>query len=133
MIRKLLRKIRGENRTLNQNEMAIYMDVIAHGECMPTRDELDYTNPSKTTEEIDAAVTGLIDGGIIRPVGAVDDGEYATVYALTKYGAEKASEACTDVQAMRDDYQRLERTDDIRKLEAIERPLTKRMNGVWGS
>lgn len=131
MLRKLLRKIRGKNRRLNEDEMKVYLDVLGHPEFMPTRDEIAYTQPSKDDEELDAAITGLMQGGVIVPVGATNpDGGYVTFYGLTEYGAEQAESAVEGLDGLRDDYQRVELTERIRELREYPRPPTREVAGV---
>lgn len=111
--------------------MGVYLDMLGHPEFMPTREEIAYTHPSKDDKELDEAITGLMQGGLTTPVGAVNpDGGYVTFYGITEYGAEQAESAVKSLDELRNDYQRLELTDRIRELREYPRPPTKKVAGV---
>lgn len=131
-VKNAIRRLLGKPRYLTPEEAGVYLDIIGHPDCMPTRTELSYTNPSLPKEKVDAAISTLFAGGFITSVIAPTESDVnESIYALTPYGARRATNVCIDIPAMRKDFQRLEMTPEIARHRSLERPETVQIGDVY--
>lgn len=138
-IRKYLAKLldpgpidRAVRRELTKEEVITFYNVIGHQECMPTHDEIVYTNPSVDEKDLRSRLARLRAMGLLRYLTAEPpDGEEYQLYAATEKGIDAMIESGLDIEGLRSDYARLERTPEIREREAIPRPPKREYRGLY--
>ena len=131
-VKNVIRHLLGKPRYLTPTETGVLLDIIAHPDCMPTRTELSYTNSHRSKEKVDAAISTLFAGGYITSVMApTESEEIESVYALTPYGASRASSVCIDVPALREEFRGINHPSEISRLQSLERPETFQIGDVY--
>ncbi|NHN49658.1 transcriptional regulator [Halostella sp. JP-L12] len=120
--RERLRAVTQETR------FALLQDLLGHPEGLPTLKELDYVNPSKSGSTIRGHLDALVDADVVERVelpperrsrdlphvfyGITDDARDF----LDRHGLLRARETLREV------YDAVEKTDDIRRYERAPRP-----------
>lgn len=118
--------------TLTQETRAnLIQDIIGHPSEMPSLKELAYMNPSvKNEATIRDHLGRLMEAGIVEQVQLPSekrsrDSPY-TFYRLTEEGRnllEKHSIIVPDEEQIKQEYQEVEKPEDIKRYEEAERPI----------
>jgi predicted ArsR family transcriptional regulator len=105
----------------------IVADVVGHPEGAPSVDELAYTNPSLEADTIRNHLTVLAEAGVVEEL-TVPAGERTRGYPYKFYRLTERARGLFDrnglfpAEAWRRQYERVEKTTEIRELEAMPRP-----------
>lgn len=105
----------------------IVADVVGHPEGMPSVVELDYTNPGVKRSAIEEHLRTLVDAGVLAkeqlPVGERSRDLPYTFYRLTADARELFDRnGIFDESTWREQYDRVQKTDDVRAAENARRP-----------
>ena len=105
----------------------IVADVVGHPKGAPSVDELAYTNPSLAADTIRNHLTVLAEAGVVEeltvPAGERTRGYPYKFYRLTEQARELFDRNdLFPAEAWRRQYERVEKTTEIRELEAMPRP-----------
>lgn len=102
-------------------------DVVGHPKGAPSVRELDYTNPSLGDDAIRRHLSTLQDVGVVEEL-VVPSGKRVRGFPYKFYRLTEGARALFDrndlfpEDAWRRQYARVEKTDEIRELEAMPRP-----------
>ncbi|AWB28616.1 helix-turn-helix domain-containing protein [Halococcoides cellulosivorans] len=114
-------------RATDDTRANLIADIVGHPAGAPSVAELDYTNPSLGTDAIRRHLGILQDVGVVEQ-RVVEPGERVRGYPYTFYAITDAARALFDrndlfpVAAWRRQYDRIEKTSEIRDLESMPRP-----------
>lgn len=107
----------------------LIQNILGHACMMPSLKELDHYNPSKSAGTISGHLDKLIDGGIVRrmtlPQGMRNRSLPSTFYILSDVGyelLERHSLFIPDIDEIRADHARVEKTDTVKRYEQAPRP-----------
>lgn len=109
---------------------SLVQDIIGHPEEMPSAKELKYMNPSKSRATILEHLDKLMDAGIVERVELSDDQHRArdlpsTFYQLSDEGwslLEDHNVLVSRRDEIKDEYERVEKTDEIIRYQQAPRP-----------
>jgi predicted ArsR family transcriptional regulator len=105
----------------------IVADVVGHPKGAPSVDELAYTNPSLEADTVRNHLTVLAEAGVVEEL-TVPAGERTRGYPYKFYRLTERARELFDrndlfpAEAWRRQYERVEKTTEIRELEAMPRP-----------
>ncbi|GAB3679633.1 hypothetical protein GCM10028857_01280 [Salinarchaeum chitinilyticum] len=110
-----------------ETRASIVADLVGHPEGMASVPELDYVNPdvhrSAISEHLDALQEAGIVGRTEIPVGERSrDLPYVFYYVTEEARAFFDQNGIYDPETWSDQYAKIEKTDAIRRIEAMERP-----------
>ncbi|WP_436924360.1 ArsR family transcriptional regulator [Halosimplex amylolyticum] len=114
-------------RVTDSTRANIVADVVGHPEGAPSVDELDYMNPSLEADTIRNHLKVLREAGVVEEL-TVPTGERTRGYPYKFYRVTEAARELFDrnglfpTEAWRRQYERVEKTAEIRELEAMPRP-----------
>ncbi|WP_459194137.1 ArsR family transcriptional regulator [Halosimplex sp. J119] len=114
-------------RVTDSTRANIVADVVGHPEGAPSVDELDYMNPSLEADTIRNHLKVLREAGVVEEL-TVPAGRRTRGYPYKFYRVTDAARELFDrnglfpEDAWRRQYQRVEKTAEIRELEAMPRP-----------
>lgn len=109
------------------NRANLIADIVGHPEGAPSVAELDYMNPSLTEDAIRKHLQRLQDGGVIEEL-VVEAGDRVKGYPYKFYRLTEEARALFDKnglfpqEAWRRQYDRVEKTGEIRDIESMPRP-----------
>lgn len=106
---------------------SILADVVGHPEGMPSARELTYTNPDVSRSTIDEHLGTLVDAGVVSreklPPGERSRDLPYTFYRLTPEARDLFDRnAIFDRDVWREQYERVEKTDDVLAAQNAPRP-----------
>ncbi|GAA0511908.1 hypothetical protein SAMN04488066_10493 [Halorubrum aquaticum] len=111
-----------------ETRFALIQDILGHPSGLPTLKELDYVNPSKSRTTIRQHLQQLVDAGIAEEVFLPED-ERRNDMPYKFYGISDAGREFLDDhmllrarETLREIYERIEKTDDIKRYETAQRP-----------
>lgn len=105
-------------------------DVVGHPKGAPSVDELDYMNPGLEESAIRRYLNDLVEVGVLAEL-TVEPGDRVKGYPYKFYTVSDQARALFDkndlfpVGAWQRQYQRVEKTAEIRELEEMPRPNDK--------
>jgi len=114
-------------RVTDPTRANIVADLVGHPKGAPSVDELAYTNPSLETDTIRNHLKVLAEAGVVEEL-TVPAGERTRGYPYKFYRVTDAARDLFDrnglfpADAWRRQYERVEKTAEIRELEAMPRP-----------
>jgi len=114
-------------RVTDATRANIVADVVGHPKGAPSVDELAYTNPSLEPDTIRNHLKVLVEAGVVAEL-TVPAGERTRGYPYKFYRVTDAARDLFDrnglfpADAWRRQYERVEKTAEIRELEAMPRP-----------
>lgn len=115
-------------RVITQETRAsLIADVVGHPEGMISVPELDYLNPDVERSAITEHLQRLVDAGVLDratiPVGERSRDLPNTFYYVTGEGRDLFDRNdIFDEEIWREQYAKVEKTDDIERIEAMDRP-----------
>lgn len=115
------------NLITQETRASLLADVVGHPEGMPSIPELEYTNPDVGRSSITEHLARLEDAGIVArveiPVGERSRNLPYVFYHLTEEARDFFDRNdIFDEETWRAEYAKVEKTDRIERLEAMERP-----------
>ncbi|MFB6173491.1 MAG: helix-turn-helix domain-containing protein [Halobacteriales archaeon] len=114
-------------RVTDETRANIVADVVGHPKGAPSVDELAYTNPSLEPDTIRNHLKMLAEAGVVEEL-VVPAGERTRGYPYKFYRVTDEARELFDrnglfpADAWRRQYERVEKTAEIRELEAMPRP-----------
>lgn len=109
------------------NRANLLADIVGHPKAAPSVAELDYMNPSLKEDAIRKHLQRLQDGGVIEEL-VVEPGDRVRGYPYKFYRLTDEARALFDKnglfpqEAWRRQYDRVEKTGEVRELESMPRP-----------
>ena len=116
------------NVVTQETRFALLQDILGHPSELPTLKELDYVNPSKSQTTIRQHLQQLVDAGIVEEVLLSEDRRQNDLpykfYGISTSGREflKEHKLLQAQDTLRAIYDRVEKTDDIKRYETAPRP-----------
>ncbi|WP_306061134.1 helix-turn-helix domain-containing protein [Natronococcus wangiae] len=116
------------NVVTQETRFALLQDILGHPSELPTLKELDYVNPSKSQTTIRQHLRQLVDVGIVEEVLLSEDRRQNDLpykfYGISESGRQFLEEhkLLRAQDTLRDIYDRVEKTDDIKRYETALRP-----------
>lgn len=116
---------------LQSSRTKLLQQILAHPEACLSATELDYRNPSLESSTIQYHLHKLEDAGIVErlklPKGERSRDLPSTFWAVTEKGQNLLRQAglYEEIEHWRDLYGRMERTPEIREIEAMARPTVE--------
>lgn len=117
--------------TITQETRAsLLADVVGHPEGQISVPELDYLNPGVERSAISEHLARLVDAGVLGkteiPVGERSRDLPHTFYHVTDEGrALFDRNGIFDPEVWREQYARVEKTEEIERIEAMDRPAVE--------
>ncbi|WP_436928909.1 helix-turn-helix domain-containing protein [Halosimplex halobium] len=114
-------------RVTDETRANIVADVVGHPKGAPSVDELDYINPSLEADTIRNHLKTLAEAGVVEEL-TVPAGQRTRGYPYKFYRVTEAARELFDrnglfpAEAWQRQYERVEKTPEIRELEAMPRP-----------
>jgi len=110
-----------------QTRAGLLADIVGHPTGMPSVPELNYTNPRVGRATIVEHLEKLMDAGVVGkaelPPGERHRDLPYTFYYLTEAGRDFLDRNdVLDERVWSDQYERVEKTPEIREIEAMDRP-----------
>ncbi|WP_435197396.1 helix-turn-helix domain-containing protein [Natronomonas sp. EA1] len=116
------------NVVTQETRFALLQDILGHPSELPTLKELDYVNPSKSQTTIRQHLQRLVDAGIVEEVLLPEDRRKNDL-PYKFYGISESSRQFLEEHkllraqvTLREIYDRVEKTDDIKRYETAPRP-----------
>jgi DNA-binding transcriptional ArsR family regulator len=116
------------NVVTQETRFALLQDILGHPSELPTLKELDYVNPSKSQTTIRQHLQQLVDAGIVEEVLLPEDRRQNDLpykfYGISESGRQFLEEhkLLRAQDTLRAIYDRVEKTDDIKRYETAPRP-----------
>ncbi len=116
------------NVVTQETRFALLQDILGHPSELPTLKELDYVNPSKSQTTIRQHLQQLVDAGIVEEVLLPEDRRQNDLpykfYGISERGRQFLEEHKLHraQDTLREIYDRVEKTDDIKRYETAPRP-----------
>jgi DNA-binding transcriptional ArsR family regulator len=116
------------NVVTQETRFALLQDILGHPSELPTLKELDYVNPSKSQTTIRQHLQQLVDAGIVEEVLLPEDRRQNDLpykfYGISESGRQFLEEhkLYRAQDTLREIYDRVEKTDDIKRYETAPRP-----------
>ncbi|UTF55899.1 helix-turn-helix domain-containing protein [Natronosalvus rutilus] len=116
------------NVVTQETRFALLQDILGHPSELPTLKELDYVNPSKSQTTIRQHLQQLVDTGIVEEVLLSEDRRQNDLpykfYGISESGRQFLEEhkLLRAQETLREIYDRVEKTDDIKRYETAPRP-----------
>jgi DNA-binding transcriptional ArsR family regulator len=116
------------NVVTQETRFALLQDILGHPSELPTLKELDYVNPSKSQTTIRQHLQQLVDAGIVEEVLLPEDRRQNDLpykfYGISESGRQFLAEhkLLRAQETLREIYDRVEKTDDIKRYETAPRP-----------
>ena len=116
------------NVVTQETRFALLQDILGHPSELPTLKELDYVNPSKSRTTIRQHLQQLVDAGIVEevllPEGRRQNDLPYKFYGISESGWQFLEEhnLLRAQDTLREIYDRVEKTDDIKRYETAPRP-----------
>ncbi|EMA72766.1 helix-turn-helix domain-containing protein [Halorubrum distributum] len=116
------------NVVTQETRFALLQDILGHPSELPTLKELDYVNPSKSQTTIRQHLQQLVDAGIVKEVLLPDDRRQNDLpykfYGISESGRQFLEEhkLYRAQDTLREIYDRVEKTEDIKRYETAPRP-----------
>ena len=116
------------NVVTQETRFALLQDILGHPSELPTLKELDYVNPSKSQTTIRQHLQQLVDAGIVEEVLLPEDRRQNDLpykfYGISESGRQFLEEhkLLRAQDTLREIYERVEKTDDIKRYETAPRP-----------
>jgi len=116
------------NVVTQETRFALLQDILGHPSELPTLKELDYVNPSKSRTTIRQHLQQLVDAGIVEEVLLPDERRQNDLpykfYGINESGRQFLEEhkLLRAQDTLRAIYDRVEKTDDIKRYETAPRP-----------
>jgi len=116
------------NVVTQETRFALLQDILGHPSELPTLKELDYVNPSKSQTTIRQHLQQLVDAGIVEEVLLSEDRRQNDLpykfYGISESGRQFLEEhkLLRAQDTLREIYDRVEKTDDIKRYETAPRP-----------
>jgi len=106
---------------------SLVADIVGHPKGMPSVKELAYLNPGVEQSALAEHLNRLQAAGVIDSVELPEDDRIPNLpyifYHITKNAREFFERNnIFDEKAWQDQYERVEKTDDIKRIETMERP-----------
>lgn len=118
---------RALQKATDKKRADLLADIVGHPEGLPSVEELDYMNPSLSTDAIRRHLAELMDVGVVRE-RAFDPGERLRDYPYKFYELTAEARELFDRNglfpeaAWQRQYQAVEKTARIREVESMPRP-----------
>ena len=116
------------NVVTQETRFVLLQDILGHPSELPTLKELDYVNPSKSQTTIRQHLQQLVDAGIVEEVLLPEDRRQNDLpykfYGISEGGRQFLAEhkLLRAQDTLREIYDRVEKTDDIKRYETAPRP-----------
>ncbi|WP_336022675.1 helix-turn-helix domain-containing protein [Halobellus salinisoli] len=116
------------NVVTQETRFALLQDILGHPSELPTLKELDYVNPSKSQTTIRQHLQQLVDVGIVEEILLPEDRRRNDLpykfYGISEDGRQFLAEhkLLRAQNTLRAIYDRVEKTDDIKRYETAPRP-----------
>jgi hypothetical protein len=116
------------NVVTQETRFALLQDILGHPSGLPTLKELDYVNPSKSRTTIRQHLQQLVDADIVQEVLLPEDRRQNDLpykfYGISSSGRQFLEEfkLLRAQDTLREIYDRVEKTDDIKRYETAPRP-----------
>ena len=116
------------NVVTQETRFALLQDILGHPSELPTLKELDYVNPSKSQTTIRQHLQQLVDAGIVEEVLLPEDRRQNDLpykfYGISESGRQFLEEykLLRAQDTLREIYDRVEKTEDIKRYETAPRP-----------
>ena len=116
------------NVVTQATRFSLLQDILGHPSELPTLKELDYVNPSKSQTTIRQHLQQLVDAGIVEEVLLPEDRRQNDLpykfYGISESGRQFLAEhkLLRAQETLREIYDRVEKTDDIKRYETAPRP-----------
>ncbi|MFD1600684.1 helix-turn-helix domain-containing protein [Halobellus rarus] len=116
------------NVVTQETRFALLQDILGHPSELPTLKELDYVNPSKSQTTIRQHLQQLVDAGIVEEVVLPEDRRQNDLpykfYGISESGRQflEDHKLLRAQDTLREIYDRVEKTDDIKRYETALRP-----------
>ena len=116
------------NVVTQETRFALLQDILGHPSELPTLKELDYVNPSKSQTTIRQHLQQLVDAGLVEEVLLPEDRRQNDLpykfYGISDSGRQFLEEhkLLRAQDTLREIYDRVEKTDDIKRYETAPRP-----------
>ena len=116
------------NVVTQETRFALLQDILGHPSEQPTLKELNYVNPSKSQTTIRQHLQQLVDAGIVEEVFLPEDRRQNDLpykfYGISESGRQFLEEhkLLRAQDTLREIYDRVEKTDDIKRYETAPRP-----------
>ncbi|MDB9234636.1 transcriptional regulator [Halorubrum ezzemoulense] len=116
------------NVVTQETRFVLLQDILGHPAELPTLKELDYVNPSKSQTTIRQHLQQLVDAGIVEEVLLPEDRRQNDLpykfYGISESGRQFLAEhkLLRAQDTLREIYDRVEKTDDIKRYETAPRP-----------
>ncbi|MDL0126410.1 helix-turn-helix domain-containing protein (plasmid) [Halobacterium sp. MBLA0001] len=116
------------NVVTQETRFALLQDILGHPSELPTLKELDYVNPSKSRTTIRQHLQQLIDADVVEEVLLSEDRRQNDLpykfYGISEKGRQFLEEhdLYRAQDTLREIYDRVEKTEDIKRYENAPRP-----------
>jgi DNA-binding HxlR family transcriptional regulator len=116
------------NLVTQETRFSLVQDLLGHPSRLPTLRELDYVNPGRSRTTIRQHLDRLVDAGIVEEFVLPEDRRQNDLpykfYGLSDRGRAFLEEhkLLRAEDTLREAYDRVEKTDEIRRYEAAPRP-----------
>ncbi|MDS0297080.1 helix-turn-helix domain-containing protein (plasmid) [Haloarcula sp. NS06] len=116
------------NVVTQETRFALLQDILGHPSELPTLKELDYVNPSKSQTTIRQHLQQLVDAGVVEEVLLPEDRRQNDLpykfYGISESGRQflEDHKLLRAQDTLREIYDRVEKTDDIKRYETAPRP-----------
>lgn len=116
------------NVVTQKTRFALLQDILGHPSELPTLKELDYVNPSKSQTTIRQHLQQLVNAGIVKEVLLPDDRRQNDLpykfYGISESGRQflEGHKLLRAQDTLREIYDRVEKTEDIKRYETAPRP-----------
>lgn len=116
------------NVLTQETRFSLLQDILGHPEGLPTLRELDYVNPSRSRTTIRQHLQRLVEAGIVEEVTLPNDRRRNDLpykfYGISDEGRRFLGEhkLLRAEDTLREIYARVEKTDEIERYEAADRP-----------
>ncbi|QCP89573.1 helix-turn-helix domain-containing protein [Haloarcula marismortui] len=116
------------NVVTQETRFALLQDILGHPSELPTLKELDYVNPSKSQTTIRQHLQQLVDAGIVEEILLPEDRRQNDLpykfYGISESGRQflEDHKLLRAQDTLREIYDRVEKTDDIKRYETAPRP-----------
>jgi len=116
------------NVVTQETRFVLLQDILGHPSESPTLKELDYVNPSKSQTTIRQHLQQLVDAGIVEEVLLPEDRRQNDLpykfYGISESGRQFLEEykLLQAQDTLQEIYDRVEKTDDIKRYETAPRP-----------
>ena len=111
-----------------ETRFALLQDILGHPSELATLTELDYVNPSKSRTTIRQHLQQLVEAGIVEEVLLPEDRRQNDLpykfYGISESGRQflEEHELLRAQDTLREIYDNVEKTDDIKRYETALRP-----------